>query len=455
MATSGMNLNSLGLNSSTASSGSGIDVTAVVNQILDSERGPENIMKQQQASLQTQASALSSINSGLSALLDKVNALKDPLGALVQNVAISSQPSILTATAQTSVAAGTHVIVVNNLSSTGTAYSDPVSDANTAFGTGVITLTVGGASHDIQVNSSSNTLTTLVKAINQQNLGVTASVINDASGARLALVSNTTGAAGDLGITANTSGLSMHKGAPGQNASVTIDGLPFSSATNTVTGVIPGVTFNLVSAALNTEVQVNVGPDHAAATQAVQDFVSAYNSAIRAVNSQFQFDTSSNQAGVLATDSSVRTLQSILLNDATYSATGNNGLVNLASLGVNMANDGTLSVDTSKLNDVLTNNFSGFQNFFQAPSTGYAQHVGADLNSLTNPTQGILNVDLTQNTSLQKSLTSQIADFEDRLAVRQQQLITQYSQVDTLLRQFPLLMAQINGQLGSLPTTSK
>jgi flagellar capping protein FliD len=47
-------------------------------------------------------------------------------------------------------------------------------------------------------------------------------------------------------------------------------------------------------------------------------------------------------------------------------------------------------------------------------------------------------------------LTQQISDFEDRLAQREKQLILQYSRVDTMLRQYPLLMAQITGQLNTL-----
>jgi len=442
-------------NQGSSTQGSGIDVTAVVNQILDSERGPENLMKQQLSSLQVQQSGLNSLNSSVSALLDAVNALKDPLGALNKNVANSSQPAILTATAQNVAAAGNHIIVVNNLSSTGTAYSDAVTDANTTFSDGVISLQIGGASHDIQIDSTDNTLTTLVTAINKQDLGVTASVINDASGARLALVSNSTGAAGDINITANTSGLAMHKGATGQNASLTIDGLPFSSATNTVTGAIPGVTLNLVSSAPSSEVQLSVGVDQAAASQAVQHFVSAYNAVYTAISGQFKVNGSTSQAGILASDSSVRTLQSKLLSDVTYSITGNNGLVNLASLGVNMANDGTLSVDNTKLNDALSDHFSDVQNFFQTGSKAFAQHFGSDLNAIADPTRGLLNVDLTQNRNLQNYLNSQITDFEDRLAVRQQQLITQYSQIDAALREYPLLLQQITSQLSSLPVISK
>ena len=56
---------------------------------------------------------------------------------------------------------------------------------------------------------------------------------------------------------------------------------------------------------------------------------------------------------MLAGDSSLRSLQSSLLADATYSLAGNNGLVNLASLGVNMNDDGTLTVDNTKLTNVI------------------------------------------------------------------------------------------------------
>jgi len=410
-------------------------------------------MKLQQADLQIEAAALTSLNSGISALQTQVNALRDPLGVFAQNVATSSQTGILSATAQSSAAAASHIVVVNNLASTGTAYSNPVSDANATFEPGVISLQVGAAQHDIQVDSTNSTLTGLVKTINQQAIGVTASIINDASGSRLALVSNTMGSAGDLKISANTSGLAMNKGATGKNASLTIDGLPFSSANNTVTGAIPGVTLSLASAQPGTEVQVSVGPDQAGAVQAIQNFVSAYNSLITSINAQFQFNSTTNSSGPLATDSSVSTLQSIMLSSITYSISGNNGLVNLASLGVSMANDGTLTVDSSKLSNAISSDFSDFKNFFQASTTGFAQKLGATLDSLTSPTDGILNVDLAQNLSLQKSLTSQINDFEDRLAIQQQTLIAQYSQVDTILREYPLQMQQIQSQLANLPTT--
>lgn len=116
-----------------------------------------------------------------------------------------------------------------------------------------------------------------------------------------------------------------------------------------------------------------------------------------------------------------------------------------------MNDDGSLTVDDTKLTDVLTSKFSNFQNFFQsAGPAGFANHFGTDLYALTDPSSGLISLSQSEISSTQKMLTQQINDFEDRLAVTQKQLIDQYSRVDTMLRQFPMIMAQITSQLGAL-----
>ena len=456
MSTTGLNLNSLGMNQSTVSSGSGIDVTAVVNQILDAARAPERLWQQQQSTFTAQSNALNSINSGLSALQTAMRALSDVTGALSTNQTTSSQTAILSASAQAGAPAGNHLVTVTSLATTSSVYTDALANGTTTFQTGVVTLQVGSVSTDITVDSSDNTLNALATAINNKKLGVAASVINDANGSRLALVSQATGQPGDLTITGNTTGLNFHKSVAGQNASLTIDGVPFSSATNTVTGALSGVTLNLAGSAPSTPVQISIGPDTNGATQAVNNFVSAYNTVIKAINTQFSFNPATNTGGALSANSSLRSLQSSLLSDVTYAMSNNNGYQSLASLGINMANDGTLSVDQTTFTNVLTGNYSSFQNFFQGLSTSFGSHFSADLTSLTSPTTGVLNENLSEIKNQQATLSSTISDFEDRLAARQQQLITQYSQIDAMLRQYPVMLQAINAQLATLqPATQK
>lgn len=438
------------LNVNQSNQGTGIDVTSVVDQIIFAEQAPERLWQKQQLALAAQASSLNSLSSGVNALKDKVFALTDLSGAFSAQTATSSQPGLVTATAQSGAITGVHTLLIDHLATVSSYYTDPVESSSTNLAHGTFTLAVGTGSNDITIDASNDTLDKLAAYINAHDYGAQASVLNDADGARLALVSKTSGVPGDLNVTANNTALVFHKSAAGVNAGFTLDGVPLSSSTNTVTSALPGVTLNLLAAAPATPVTLTIAHDTARITQAINDFVSAYNSVFRSINSQFKADAASS-AGPLASNSSLRSLQNALLSDVSYSVAGNNGLVNLASLGINMQNDGTLSVDSTKLSSVLSSQFSDVQTFFQSASAdGFGKHFASDLTSLTSPTTGLLSLNLNENTSNQKVLTKQINDFEDRLTFRRKFLIDQYSRVDAMLRQYPLFLAQITSQLGVL-----
>lgn len=461
MSTSALNLfNSTSNSSNNGGLGAGIDVTSVVSQILQADRAPEQLWQSQQTDLQNQASVLKTINAYLSDFSSKTNALKDAFGALASKSVTSSQPGIVVATAQTSATPGTHTITVKNAATTSSYYTDVIPTGAT-FASGSFTIQVGqGTATPITIDSTNNTVQSLAAYINKntQTLGVSANVVNDANGSRLVLVSKTSGLPGDLTLNGNLA-LSSDNSAVGTtkiaggNASFSLDGIPLTSSSNTVNNVLSGVTLNLLSGSNGSTVQLTVAPDTTGASDAVNAFIGSYNTLIQAINAQFSV-TAGSTAPPLEANSSLRELQSDLLSNMTYTLTGNDGFTSLASLGVSMNNDGTLTVDNSQLTNVLQNNFSDFQNFFQsadASNQGFAVHLGSALLNLTDPTQGILNVELTQNSATQQMLTQQINDFEDRLAVTQQQLISEYSQMNTALETYSTTMSQLQGELNSLP----
>jgi flagellar hook-associated protein 2 len=430
------------------SAGAGFNVQSMVQAALAADSGPLYQMQQEQTDLQGQTAALNTLQTELTALQTAVQSLSDPAGALYSETATSSNSSILTATAASGATTGNHTVVVNSLATTSSAYSSEFASSTTALPTGSFDLQVGsGAATTITVDSTNNTLSGIASTINGQNLGVTASVITDANGARLSLVSNTSGAAGNITISNDTVGLGFTQNA-GVNSSLTVDGVPISSSSNMVTGVIPGVTLNLLSASPGTNVSLAVSPDNTQITNAINGFVSAYNTLISDVNSQFTVDPTTHQAGVLASDGTVGMLQEQLLSMVNTSTTGNNGIINLASLGINMQNDGTLTVDTTTLNQNLSTNMAAVQNFFQnSTNTGFAQTLNTSLGQMTDPVTGLLSVDINGIAQTQTSLASQISDFQAYLATEQQSLTQQYSQVDTVLQQLPLLQSQIAQQL--------
>lgn len=557
----------ISLNSATLLSGNGIDINSLVAAVQAPELAQIQLYQQEQSTLQSQAGLLTSMNSDLNSLSSAINSLTDVLGPLAAQSVSSSQPSIVTGSASTTATPGDHTVVVTSLATQGTIYTQPVTDAGTSIladgeMTADLKIQIGGNTgpqRDIPISTGSNdTLNSLVQYINgQKNWGVTASVLNDASGARLAIVSQSTGATGAVSVVNNTTNLTFNAPVGGTDAIFSVDGVPYDSTTNTFSGAPTGVTLNLQAAIPTVPVQLSVGPDASQAAQAINNFVAAYNAVMADINTQFTVDPTTNSEGPLGGDNSLRLLQSSLLSDIGYTpangtlfanlvsdpnasilpqgvqsadlalkigssgpsfdvpitagsndtlnslasyinnqnwgltatvingATGdrlaisnnssNIGAVdvtnnttnlsfvppvvnvfgNLNALGITMNNDGTLSVDPTQLNSVLTSDPAGVFNFFQnASQTGFANNFSADLQNLTDPTVGALNIDLTQNHQQQSTLTDTITNLQDQLSAQQTQLINEFSVVNALIEEYPFQLQAIDMQLGIQPSGS-
>ncbi len=178
---------------------------------------------------------------------------------------------------------------------------------------GSISIQVGsGAAQTITLNSSINSLATLRDAINGANLGATASVVTNSDGtSSLSLVSQTGDTAGTLTVSSNVTdtGTSLGYSSPvtGKDAKLTVDGVALSSSANTVTNVIPGLTFQLLSPSAKQsdgsleQVQVVIGNDTASVESTMNTMVSDYNSLISAVNAQEGNDSSGNSEPLFGT----------------------------------------------------------------------------------------------------------------------------------------------------------
>lgn len=439
--------------SSSGGLGSGIDVSELVQAAMADQTAELTQMQDQQTQVTDEQTALTSFTNDVQTLQNAVYAVTDPVGQMTAVQATSSDPTILSATAVSGTPSGTHTITVSNLATTSSAYSTtPVASGSTTIATGTLSIQVGtGTPTQITVDSTNNTLDGLAQTINNTaNVGVTASVITDANGARLALVSNNSGQPGNLTITGST-GMPTFTTSAGTNASLTVDGIPISSASNVVSGVLDGVTLNLAGSNQNEAVTLTTGPDVTQQEAAINSFVSAYNTVIGDLNTQFAIDPTTNQAGVLSSDSTIALAQSQILSSVSFSMTGNGAVNSLADLGISMNNDGTLTVDSGALASALQSNPSAVSNFFQSTTTGtFGANLSSIMTSIADPITGSLAQDATGLQQTQTSITQQISDFQDQLNTLQQQLTQEYNQVDTTLQELPLLLQQTTQQLQSL-----
>jgi flagellar hook-associated protein 2 len=524
----------------------GIDVNSAVAAALYADRAPERAWQADQTTLSSQTTALTAIQNATEAVqtdLQNLNSLTGPLSA---RTAISSNSNIVSAGAAAGTPAGNHTIVVNNLATTGSWYSDPASSPTAILPASSFTLsTTAGASVTIPTGSgtAADNLNDLASTINGDKLGVTASVVTDATGSRLAIVSNTSGSSGNFSITSanytgtswtsadiptgdtlgansftitsggttttisttsgesyatlasdiNAMGLGVTASAgsnangtnlsiastngttpftisepsfgftqsvAGANASLTVDGVPVSSASNTVTGAISGVTLSLTGADPGVPVSLAVTSNASEISTAINQFVTDYNTAIGLVNAQFTIASGSTSEGVLASDPTVVDLQSALEGALNYAATPAAGATTTVStlndLGITQSSNGTLAVDTATLDNAITNNPTDVQNFLEGTAlNGFANSMNNALTGFTEPANGAFTVDLSGISATNANLTSEINDFETNYIASQQTTLTaEYSSAEIALQQLPTEMAQIQAELGETPTKS-
>ncbi len=437
------------VNSAFSGKTSGIDVSSVVDELMQVDEQPETQMQTEQTTISSQVSALTSIGSQLTTLASDVNALTDLDGAFSQMTTGSSDSTVVDASADSTATAGTHSVVVTNLATTSSSYSAYI-PSSTSLGGDQIVVNYGSDPNNptktdtINIPTSDTTLQQAASYINGAGYGVTANVVTDSVGSRLVLASNTSGAAGNLTVTSPATTFTT---AAGVDAQLTVDGVPVDSGSNTVTGAIPGVTLSLGAADPNTPVLISVEPDTTQASTAIQNFVNDYNTVVGSINSQYTLDSSGNE-GVLAGDSMLQTLQSNLLSMISTTAAGN--YPNLQSLGIEMQNDGTLQINSSTLSTALSSDYSDVQNFFQS-TTGWGSTATTQMNQLTDPTQGPVAADINGLNQTSDDLTDQINDFQANMTEVQQQLTTQYDTLNSLLIEYPMQMQEAADQLASLP----
>jgi flagellar hook-associated protein 2 len=444
-----INTTGLGLNQ-------GLDVQSTVEALETAAEAPETPLKDEETTYENEVSAAQNINSLLGTLQTAVQALQDPEGALASTTAASSNDNVVTASASSGAAAGTYTVTVTSLATTSAYDTDPLSTSDTAFGTGQFTLQVGsGTPVTVTVDSSNDTLSSLASYINSQDYGVTASVVTDANGARLSLVSDTSGAPGNITISGNTTGLTFNQTATGANSSITVDGISLNTTSNTVTGAIPDVTLDLEGTSTS-PATITVSADQDQVSSAVDDFVDAYNAVIDAVNTQFTYTSGASSQPPLFADASLQQVQQELYNDIDYSISGNDGYNTLASLGITVQSNGTLEVDSGTLDNAVSSDPSAVQNFFQQSTgtDGFALNFGNNLTDLTNTVAGPLYLDIQGMDQDEQGLETQVNQIQDNVSQEATLWEQQYAQVNSLLQTLPLELEQLNAELGNLNGSS-
>jgi flagellar hook-associated protein 2 len=443
-------MGTVGLSFGSATSGQGFDVASTVTAIQASEQAIETPWNNELTALQAQDTVFSALGTDLGSLTTALQSLTDFNGVFAEKQGSSSNTDLLSLTsAGSSAVAGSHTVTITQLAQTSTDVSTAIPSASDTL-TG--TVTIQGKTFDTQANGN-NTLTGLASAINSAAIGVTASVITDSSGSRLSIVSGTSGAAGQL-KTITTSALAdggtsitfpgpPNSGQQGRDAQITVDGVQVTSPSNTVTGAISGVTFQLLSSASpNTNIQIQVTDNTTDIGTAVSNFVSAYNTVVKDINTE-ETNSSTGTAPALLGSPILAQLQS-QLTGALFGGSASGSINNLGQLGISMNNDGTLTLNSDTLNGALSSNLSDVTGFFQN-SGSFGQTLSAAVNNLgTQAPNGAIFLAQQQNAAQEKALNTDITNENALLDAQKTQLTNELNTANQILQSIPSQLNQVN-----------
>lgn len=407
---------------------SGLPIDSLVTAQMQAEQQPITDIKTKVSSYNTKLSAYSTLKSGLSTFQTAVDKLATAAKFNAQSVTASDATSI-SATANGTAVLGNYSVSVTQLATSQKLASPAYSSATDIVGTGKLTISFGTAGTapasftanadktdiTIDITSSNNTLSGIRDAINAKNASVSASIVNDGNGNRLVITSKDTGEVNSLKVSVadddsnntDTGGLSalaydpvassnnMTQMTAAKNALLNVDGMSISKASNTVSDVIQGVTLTLksVTSASNT---LSVGTDTDTIQSSVQSFVDAYNALNTSMRNLTKFVSAGSSAnGALLGDSTARNIMVKLKSMLSASSPTATTYKTLSDVGVSMGSDGSLSLDSTKLQKAITNNVSDVAKLFSPSATSTDPQV-TYISSKDETASGTYAVNITQ-----------------------------------------------------------
>jgi flagellar hook-associated protein 2 len=384
--------------------GSGLDIEALVTKLMEAERVPkEQRLLTSEVAVTSSISGLGSLKSALSGLQATL-ASANSLSTFNQRNASSSDSTAVAVSASSSASLGTYSATVQSLASQQSlAVRDTFSSIDEVVGTGTLTFTFGTtaytahatdnlndtyggftakagvASQTVTIDSTNNTLAGVRDAINNANAGITAAVVNSGNSYRLLISSDSTGAensvqisvtdAGD-GNNTDSAGLSrlafnsqalvgnVYQTVAAKDAAFTLNGLSLSSASNTVTSVVDGLTMTLKDTT-SSSVSLTVADNKAGIKAALTAFVEGYNSYMDTLDDLTGYDFALKKGGALQGDFSALSTAAQVRQALGAAVSGYSGTyTRLAEIGISTLSSGKLSIDDTKLDAALASDFT-------------------------------------------------------------------------------------------------
>lgn len=409
---------------------------------------PITALNNQGASDKAIISSWGSISGAVSSLSDALSSIEN-LSTISNRAVTSSEASVATASVSNSALAGDYNLTSISLAKGQEIYSGLVGGAGGTLsgGAGDMVLALkSGKSETISLGSGSLTLSDLASAINKQAGGVKATVVTSTDGSRLVLNSSGTGSGaafsvsgtGALAQFAYSSADAGHdvKVQNAVDATLNLNGIPITSATNTLSSAVAGMTISLVGSGA-ADLSVSSAPGNLADN--LGQVASSLNAAIAAISAETKFvsktagsSTTSSAAPLMGNYSADSLKNNLMSAVSTLEASG----VTANQIGLSISSTGKISFSSASFATAYAKNptsvgslVSGLYNTLKtitasaigtaksgsaAGDTGFIASATDSLNASINAIEQQVTQISAQASASLKSLSSEYTMAEDK-----------------------------------------
>lgn len=463
--------------------GSGLEAESIVTSLVALERKPAEAIKTENNKLDTKVSTWGKIQGAFSTLQDAANKLNSA-DFWTATKATSSDAAAVSVSANGNSVPGAYNVSVQALASAQSLASAAYADKTAVVGQGTLTIQLGAYASDnsdppvvtfnaraaasefnIAIGPEDNTLEKIRDKINAAGAGVTAALVNDVTGTRLVL-HGATGAESAFKISASpdsdpglaaltydaSSGSSsqMTLTQTASNAQATINGLSVSSATNTMSDVLEGVTLQL-NKVTSSAVGIQVDKDTDAIRKGIDTFVTAYNDVVSTIRVQTKYDEASKTSGPLQGDATARGLLNQMRSLIGAGSNASSVFGRLSDIGMDIQVDGTIKTNSTKMSAAM-GNLDELKKFFahsDEGSEGMSQRIKAMTTQILG-TDGAINTRTDGIKSLIERNKDKIERIDAKAVLAESRLRAQYTLLDTQMSKLNGLSQYVNAQLLAL-----
>ena len=343
---------------------------------------------------------------------------------------------------------------------------------------GSASLTYGGTTYTQAFDTSaSNTIVLLAAQVNAasgisvaavSNSDVAFTITNDV-GSDTQMTKGTIGGTsnGSIDLTMSTAdttvGSDGNKIQAAQNATLSVNGLSVTSASNQVSAVVPGLNLNLM-AITSSDVVLSISRDTSVAKQAIKDLVTSYNSFEGIIKNLTASGSETADVGSLKSDSGVGAIRTVIRNFLTSnSSTPGTSKTNMSDIGVSIQRDGTFKVDDTVLGAALNSHYNDITQMFSANTDNQStfgtanRGIAGDLvNQITSylAYDGVVKLRENSYTATKATLTTEQTALDKKMVAIEARYTQQFSTMSKIMDEMKATQEYLESSLSNLPFTA-